>query len=130
MDTSAEILQQLRLIKWLIAFIALCFALITWAPKSRNALQFQPCLLAFVHDSCRRSVEPRESKKIISLADEGEKSYPLDPYVYWFRSRAYYQLGQYDEALKAISRADDLCPLWRDEYTGPYMQIIKEKLGH
>ena len=53
----------------------------------------------------------------------------MDPYLYWYRGRAYYQLGQYDAALKAISFADELCPDWRKDYTGPFIKRIKEKLS-
>jgi tetratricopeptide (TPR) repeat protein len=71
-----------------------------------------------------------KSKEVISLTEEREKTYPLDGYVYWYRARAYYQMGQYDAALKAITRADDLCPSWRERYTGPFIKVIKDKIAN
>ncbi|MSP37143.1 MAG: tetratricopeptide repeat protein [Deltaproteobacteria bacterium] len=69
-----------------------------------------------------------KAKEVILLAEEREKKSPMDPYVYWFRGKAYYQLGEYDAALKDILVADEICPVWHEEYTGPFIKRIKEKL--
>jgi tetratricopeptide (TPR) repeat protein len=133
MDTSAQILQQLRAIKWLIAVTTVCFLIIagslTWAISDRIRTNSYRARSASFTNRAGDLLEEGKSKEVISMTEEREKTYPLDPYVYWYRGRAYYQLGQYDAALKAMNRAEELCPGWREEYTGPFIKIIQEKLA-
>ena len=133
MDTSEQILRQLRYIKWLNAFIAICFAGIAgsfvWV-----SLKMPRTTSNAVHSTSFTNqgtvlLNEGKAKEVIVLAEKREKQFPMDPYVYWYRGRAYYQLRQYEAALTAILFADELCPAWREEYTGPFIKRIKEKLA-
>jgi tetratricopeptide (TPR) repeat protein len=135
MDVSEQILQELRSIKHLNRIIAVCFLIvaisIVWGFGSANTRSKNDYYRASSHEFTDRGsalLNEGKAKEVIALAEERERKFPMDPYVYWYRGRAYYQLAQYDEALKAISFADELCPAWRKEYTGPFMERIKQKL--
>jgi tetratricopeptide (TPR) repeat protein len=135
MDSSAQILQQVQLsvIKWLITVITVCFLIIagslTVAISDRTRTSSYRARSASFTSRAGDLLDEGKSKDVISMTEEREKTYPLDPYVYWYRGRAYYQLGQYDAALKAMNRAEELCPGWREEYTGLFIKIIGEKLA-
>jgi tetratricopeptide (TPR) repeat protein len=136
MELSEQILEELRSIKRLNRIIAVCFLIIAisfaWViGSSYRATSRNRYYRASSDDFADRGstlLNEGNAKEVIALAEERERKFPMDPYVYWYRGRAYYQLGQYDAALKAISFADELCPDWRKNYTGPFIQRIKEKL--
>ncbi len=125
MDKLDQILRKLRWLLWLNAFLAICFAgsvgSLLWVGSEIN----RP---PFIKQS-RFLLDDGRSTEVVMLTEEREKTYPTDPYVYWFRGKAYYQLGKYEFALKAILRAHELCPGWREQFTGPFIKIIKEKLA-
>jgi Flp pilus assembly protein TadD len=72
--------------------------------------------------------EGKETEVLI-LVQEREKTFPKDLHVHWYRGKAYYQLGQFKEALEAMQRLHELAPTWREEYTEPYLKAIKEKMA-
>ncbi len=137
MDLSEQILEELRSIKRLNRISAVCFLLIAigfvWGISSNyKATSRNNYYGASGNEFMERAsilLTEGKAKEAISLTEEREKKFPMDPYVYWVRGRAYYQIGQYDAALKAISFADELCPNWRQEYTGPFIRRINEKLA-
>jgi tetratricopeptide (TPR) repeat protein len=137
MDLSQQILEELRSIKQLNRIIAACFLITAisflWVSSSGDRASSRNNLYRASSDEFtdRGSTLLNEgkAKEVIALAEERERKFPMDPYVYWYRGRAYYQLGQYDAALKATRFADELCPAWRKEYTGPFVQRIKERLS-
>ena len=137
MEPSEQILHELRSIKWLNRVIAICLLLLalSWVWQVGRASSRSQSSIAYSRASNELSnrsstlLGEGKAKDVIALTEEYEKKYPLDPYVYWFRARAYYQLGQYDAALKALAFAEELCPLWRKEYTAPFTERIKQKMA-
>jgi tetratricopeptide (TPR) repeat protein len=133
MDTSEQILRQLRWIKWLNALIAICFATtagsFVWVSLKMPRTTSNAAYSASFTNQGTNLLNEGKAKEVILLAEEREKKFPMDPYVYWYRGRAYYQLGEYGAALKAILFADELCPAWHDDYTGPFIKRIKDKLA-
>jgi tetratricopeptide (TPR) repeat protein len=131
MDTSDQIVKQLRWIKWLTALLAFSFATIA------GALIWMTYEMSSVMNVESSSFSDRASKlldegkelEVLKLSDELEKNAPKDPNAFWYRGRAHYQLGRFREALQAIQRVEELAPNWRQEYTAPYRKAIEEKLG-
>jgi len=62
------------------------------------------------------------------MTEDREKDLPFGPLRLLVSWPSLLSLGQYDAALKAMNRAEELCPVWREEYTGPFITIIKENL--
>jgi regulator of sirC expression with transglutaminase-like and TPR domain len=67
--------------------------------------------------------------ELLAMVKERETKFPKDAYVHWYRGKAYYQLGQFTEALNALRHTQELAPSWRAEYTGPLIKAIEEKLA-
>jgi len=130
MDLSENILRQLRWIKWLVALIALCFVIIA-ASIGWGAIQIEKGFRSGERTPLASEdtlLEQGREREVLKLAEEREKDFPKDPYVYWHRGRAHYQLGEYESALKALRHLKDLAPNWRDEHAKPYIEAAEEKL--
>jgi regulator of sirC expression with transglutaminase-like and TPR domain len=132
MDKSEQILEELRRIRWLSTIIAVSLVIvvgsIAWVSTKMNRTASTGFYSRTFTNRASNLLSEGKAKEVLRLTEEREKNFPTDGYVYWFRGRAYYQLGQYDAALKAMIRAEELCPLWHDEYTGPFIKRIKENL--
>src|SRR5262245_10702154 len=132
MNESEDVLRQLRWIKWLLALIASCFVLIavslTWGAAQLSASLRDGIGERTSLSSEETLLEQGKEQEVLTLAELREKAYPKDPYVHWLRARAYYQLGEYEAALKALRQLYDLAPTWRDEHVKPYMRAAEEKL--
>jgi Flp pilus assembly protein TadD len=74
-------------------------------------------------------LEEGKAEEVVAMSKEREKTHPMNPYVHWHRGKAHFQLRQFDEAMKALQRADELAPEWREYYTGPYIKRIREELA-
>ena len=133
MDTSEEILRQLRWIKWLNALIALSFAAIAgtfiWATHEMSSSFARADESSVFSDRASKLLDEGKETELLALCEEREKKSPKDPNVHWYRGKAYFQLGQFAEALKAIQRVHDLAPTWRQDHTIPYIKAIEEKLA-
>ena len=133
MDASESVLRQLRWIKWLTALLALSFATIAatfiWiAVEATSAFTSAKQGESFA-DRAADLLDEGKAVEVLSLTAAREKKYPKEPDVYWYRGKAYYQLGRYPEALEAMRQVHDMAPTWRKEHTGPYIQAIGEKLA-
>lgn len=133
MDTSEQILKQLRWIKWLTALLALSFATIAgtfvWVTHEMSSKFERASESSKFADRASTLLDEGKEAEVLALAKERETKFPKDPYVYWYRGKAYYQLGQFAEALNAIRQTQELAPSWRNEYTGPLIKAIEEKLA-
>ena len=133
MDTSEEILKQLRWIKWLMALLALSFAAIAatlgWVSYEMSSTFESASQSSNFADRASSLLEQGKEAEVLALAKERESKFPKDAYVHWYRGKAYYQLGQFPEALNAIRQSQELAPAWRPEYTGPLIKAIEEKLA-
>jgi Flp pilus assembly protein TadD len=133
MDTSEQILKQLRWIKWLTALLALSFAAIAgtfvWMTHEMSSTFERASESSDFADRASTMLDEGKETEVLALVRERESKFPKDPYVHWYRGKAYYQLGQFTEALNAIRRSQELAPSWRDEYTGPLIKAIEEKLA-
>lgn len=133
MDTSEQILKQLQWIKWLTALLALSFAgiagsLVWMTTEVSSSLERSEDSSRF-SDQASALLDEGKAAQVLALAKERESKFPKDPNVHWYRGKAYYQLGQFKEALEAIRRVHEMAPTWRHEHTGPYIKAIEEKLG-
>ncbi len=133
MDTSEQILRQLRWIKWLTALLALSFAAIAgtfiWMTQEMSSsFERADDSSSFTERSSTLLDEGKEAE-VLALVKERESKFPKDPNVYWFRGKAHYQLGDFADALTAIRRVHELAPNWRQDHSGPYMKAIEEKLA-
>lgn len=131
MDASEQIIRQLRWIKWLTALIALSFAaiavVITWTTFEMSSVMSLD--YPSFADKASKLLDEGKEAEVLKLAAEVESKAPKDPNVFWYRGRAHYQLGQFREALKDMERVEELAPNWRAEYTAPYLNAIREKVG-
>lgn len=131
MDTSEQILRQLRWIKWLTALLALSFAAIAvtfvWITHEMSSTFERASESSAFADRASALLEKGKETEVLALVKERESKFPKDPYVYWYRGKAHYQLGQFTEALDAIRQVQELAPSWRDEYTAPLIKAIEEK---
>lgn len=132
MDTSEQILRQLRWIKWFTALLALAFAAIAgtfiWVTQEVSSSLDQTSDSSTFRDQASALLEEGKETELLTLVKEREIKFPKDPNVYWYRGKAYYQLGRFEEALTAIRQAHQLAPTWREEHTEPYLKAIEEKL--
>ena len=133
MDTTEKILRQLRWIKWLTALLALSFAAIVgslvWMTQEMSSSFERAGDSSSFSDRASALLDQGKETEVLALATEREGKFPKDPNVYWYRGKAYYQLGQFTEALNAIRHVHELAPTWRQEHTGPYIKAIEEKLA-
>jgi len=133
MKNPDRILRELRWIKWLNVIVVACFSLIAgtmvWTSAQMSAAISNPEATAAFSERAPNLLEQGKAKEVVALSEDREKTHPMDPYVYWFRGKAYYQLGQYEDALKAMKRAGEVSPGWRESYTGPFIKGIKEELA-
>jgi len=65
----------------------------------------------------------------LSLAKRRMKNAPDDASGYYDAGTASYHMGQYQDAVKYLEKAERLAPTWHAEYTGPYIQKSKEMLS-
>jgi Flp pilus assembly protein TadD len=133
MDTSEQILRQLRWIKWLNALIALSFAAIAgsvvWMTHEMSSVFARTDGSSTFSDRASSLLAEGKETELLALCEEEEKKSPKDPNVHWYRGKAYYQLGRLPEALKAIQHVHDLAPTWRQDHTTPYIKAIEEKIA-
>jgi len=133
MDASEQVLKQLRWIKWLTAVLALSFAAIAaslvWMTHEMTSSFARTDDSSLFSDQASALLNEGKENEVLTLAKERESKFPKDPNVYWYRGKAYYQLGQFKEALEAIRRVHEIAPTWRQEHTGPYIKAIEEKLA-
>ena len=130
MDVSGIVLRQLRWIKWLLALVVLCFVIIA-AAFGWGVVQLNASLRSgegTTLSSEESLLEQGKEREVLKLMTEREKEFPKDPYVYWHRGRAHYQLGEYEAALKAFRHLAELTPSWRDQHAQPYIDAAEGKL--
>lgn len=70
-----------------------------------------------------------KEQEVLKLAAAREPQYPKDPDVHYYRGRAYFQAGEYEQAIEALSMAESFVPGWREHYTGPYIREAKNRLA-
>ena len=131
MDTSEQVLRQLKWIKWLTALIAFCFVVIA---GSTVYLAWHFDSIIAEDDSLFRAkaqslLDAGKEGETLKLVEERERDHPKDAYVYWYRGLAHFQLGHLDEALKAMRHVDELEPSWRESATAPYIKAVEEELA-
>ena len=133
MDASEQILRELRWIKWLNVLICLSFAAIggtfVWATHEMSSSFARADDASSFSDRASKLLEEGKETELLAACEEREKKSPKDPNVHWYRGKAYYQLGQFTESLKAIQRVHELAPNWRQDHTTPYIKAIEEKLA-
>ena len=133
MNNSERIVRELRWIKWLNGIVVVCFAVIAgtlaWTSAQMSSAMSTAETSAAFSERAPNLLEQGKAKEVVAISEEREKTHPMDPYVYWFRGKAYYQLKQYEDALKAMQRAGEVSPGWRESYTAPYIKGIKEELA-
>ncbi len=132
MDSSDQILRQLKWIKWLTALIAVSFVVIAglfaWL-VSEAIIAFQEVESSSTSFINRGKVllEEGNEQEVLKLSAEREKKFPKDPNVHWYRGKAQYQLGHPDEALKTMRHLHELDPSWR-ENTAPYIKAVEAEV--
>ena len=97
MDNSERLLRELRWIKWLNGIVVVCFAVIAgtmgWtSTQISSAMSGMETTTAF-SEQAPNLLEQGKAKETLLLCEERAKTHPMDPYVYWFRGKAYHQLG-------------------------------------
>lgn len=131
MEHSEQILKQLRWIKWLIGILALSFAVIAagvvWTSFEMRSSFNQTHSSKSFAGRASALMDAGKLDEVLALCDEHEKIAPKEPYIAWFRGKAYYQQGRFNDALAQMRQAEALAPHWRDQYTGPYIKSIEEK---
>jgi hypothetical protein len=111
METFGEILRNRR-VKWSSASALVLLVLaVPFTRLGSNTNRATSNRAYIFRDQGTKLLSKGKAKEVILLTERREKNFPTDPYVYWYRGRAYYQLGEYDAALKAMVLADKLCRL-------------------
>jgi tetratricopeptide (TPR) repeat protein len=132
-DISEQILRQLQWIKWFTVVFALSFAAIAgmfgWLSYELSTAVSRTTNSDSFSDQASALLEEGKETELLALVQEREKTFPNAFHVHWYRGKAYYQLGQFTEALAAMQRLHELAPTWREEYSEPYLKAIKEKLA-
>jgi cytochrome c-type biogenesis protein CcmH/NrfG len=133
MDMSEQILRQLRWIKWFTAVLAFSFAAIAstfvWMGYEVSSSIERTGLSESFSDRATSLLEEGKESEVLALVQERGRTFPKDVHVHWYRGKAYYQLGQFTEALDAMQRVYELAPTWREEHTEPFLKAINEKLA-
>jgi cytochrome c-type biogenesis protein CcmH/NrfG len=132
-EIEHKVLRQLIWIKWLTAVLALSFATITvgmgwsvWLMQKEFGSQQQDTSFS---DQANDLLDRGKEQEVLSLAAKRETEFPKDANVFWYRGRALYQLGQFEEALTAFAKAEYLAPSWKTSHTEPYISASRLKLN-
>jgi tetratricopeptide (TPR) repeat protein len=132
-DTAEQVLTQLRWIKWLMVIVVTSLVLgagsIVWISSevASGMSEFEGG--SSFTQRAQELLDEGKAEEVIAMSKEREKTHPMDPYVHWHRGKAHFQLRQFDEAMKALQRADEVAPEWREKYTGPYIRRIRDELA-
>lgn len=65
--------------------------------------------------------------EVIALAESHIKKQPQDAYGPWYLAMSHYQLGNFQDALQWLDRAQELAPTWEKDYIEPYRTAIEKK---
>jgi tetratricopeptide (TPR) repeat protein len=77
----------------------------------------------------RRLIHDNKPSEVIPLAEKYIKQEPLNPYGPWYLALAQYELGNYQDALHWLDKAQELAPTWENDYIKPYRTVIEKKLS-
>ncbi len=131
MDTSEQVLRQLKWIKWLMALIAFCFIVIAGSTVFL-AWNFDSIVAeddALFMAKAQSLLDAGKEGETLKLVEERERDHPKDVYVHWYRGVAHYRLDHFDDALKSLRVARELEPSWRERFTDPFIKSVEEELA-
>ena len=132
MDHSPPILRQLRSIKWLLVFVALCFAAIFASCVWVSVVLSDELLDAKTETSLSEQgddlLEQGKANAVLAMMDAREKTHPMDPNVFWYRGKAQYQLGQREAALASMRRVHTMAPDWRESHASPFIRSLEDEI--
>ena len=66
-------------------------------------------------------------KKALLLAEERLETHPNDAHACWVKGRTYYFMGNWDKAIEWLQKTEDLSPSWREQYTGPLIEKVRQR---
>jgi tetratricopeptide (TPR) repeat protein len=139
-NLEEKALRQLAWIKWLLIVIVVAFVIANgttswymWGAFSSTGQAKEDCA-AVQSESCfqqqaKNLLMKGKEGEALKLASAREAIFPKDPYVFLYRARAYFQLGEYESAIEDYRRAEALVPDWREQYVGPYVAEAKRRLS-
>jgi len=80
----------------------------------------------FSHQKANHLSKSGEYKELIAYTDFYYKIYPYDSHINWYRGYAYYQLGDFANALTLFRKAAEINPGYV-EATEPYIERIEQE---
>lgn len=128
-------LKQIKTIKWLVMFIAVCFVI---AAGSLVGFSMIAATLAEESGSCG---EESFRDKISGLIDEGKtedavrlaeariETHPDDEDAYWYRGVAFYLQKKWQPAIADFNKVEELAPSWKEQYVEPYRTAAQTRLS-
>lgn len=139
-----KMLRQLAWIKWLLVAVIVVLvipmsmaAFASWSMlkdfSSATATASTGCSTAQSDNSfwsqSKDLLMKGKEQEVLALAKAREAVFPKDAYVFLYRGRAYFQLGEYKKAIEALAVAETIAPDWREQYIVPYVAEAKRRLA-
>lgn len=135
-----KMLRQLSWIKWLLVVVVTGFLISNVITGWYLWKMFPAMGTALCESGTAQSVDgfqeqgnvlllKGKEQEVLSLAADREADFPKDPYVFLYRGRAQFQLGEYAKAIETFNLAADLSPSWQDQYITPYVSEAKRRLS-
>ena len=138
MESSEMMVKQLKIIKWLLLFIALslfvgvgsvAFLAVSAFDLAENTLADNSCDEESFKDKASDLVDEGKTEEAIKLASARILSHPNDQDAYWYRGLAYYLEKKWQPAIVDFGKVEEIVPSWKERYTEPYITAAKAKLG-
>lgn len=139
MENSESTVNQLKIIKWLVMFIAasvliaagsIAYFSVLAANLAESSLTNSPCGEENFSDKVSNLVDEGKTEEAIKLADDRIKSHPNDEDAYWYRGVAFYLQKKWQPAIEDFNKVEELAPSWKEQYVEPYRTAARAKLGH
>ncbi len=140
-EENSEIINQLRSIKRWVAVGAVGFLLIGLGivifsasmVKMVSGFESEYSEEEATNDSSKslwdegsELFEQGKVDELLRRVDERLNTHPNDATAYWFKAKAYYLKREWALALENIEKTELYAPNWKEEYTGPMRDKIKE----
>lgn len=131
-ELAAEILAQLKQIKWMLVFVLSIFFLglvgiLILIRLTRKAMDEEPFINSF-KDRASALLDKDDLEGVISVSQEKLKAYPKNMYAHWYLAQAYFRREEYAKALEALTTISENAPSWKDHYVDPYIEEIQDRL--
>jgi tetratricopeptide (TPR) repeat protein len=137
MEISAEILKQLKIIKWLLLLMSLCafigsfsvaYCVYSSVQYTNKKTIDSNKSAASTNIESKKLYQPLEGERLDRAIEESSKNVINCAGDYWLRGKEYFQKGEWQLAIDDFNKSEVLSNYKDHENTYSYIKIAKEKL--